>query len=298
MDIVSYGGWDRCARLSSGEVELIVTLDVGPRIIRFGFTGGPNEFFEAGEDAGNTGGDEFHIYGGHRLWVAPEIESITLQPDNAAVEVTEESGVTTFRTPTDRWHVQKELRISFPKPGLVQVDHRVYNRGAHELQLASWGLSMMAPGGVAYFPMPEFQSHTDEVLPDRPLALWAYTDLSDPRWTWSQSLGRLRQDSNLGPQKIGMYVDQVYAAYANRGNLFFKSFEAEPDEEYPDFGCNFETFTNERFLEIESLGPVKVVGQGDYACHRERWCLLREDLPAQASQIVARLDGLRDDVNR
>ena len=34
---VSYGGWPNCVRLNNGKVELIITTDVGPRVIRFGF---------------------------------------------------------------------------------------------------------------------------------------------------------------------------------------------------------------------------------------------------------------------
>src|SRR5579872_1311055 len=111
MEIVPYGGWNRCARIVSGEVELIVTLEVGPRVIRCGFTGGPNEFVEHKDELGLTGGP-YRSYGGHRLWVAPEVAAITLQPDNSAVDYRVEGSVHIFSTPSDKWHVQKEIRIS------------------------------------------------------------------------------------------------------------------------------------------------------------------------------------------
>ena len=47
-----YGGWPNCYRLSNGTVELIATADVGPRIIRFGFTGGQNLFAEFPDQLG------------------------------------------------------------------------------------------------------------------------------------------------------------------------------------------------------------------------------------------------------
>ena len=43
---VSYGGWPNCFRIRNALVDLVVTTDVGPRVIRFGFIGGPNEFTE------------------------------------------------------------------------------------------------------------------------------------------------------------------------------------------------------------------------------------------------------------
>jgi len=40
VEKVEYKGWRNCYRVSNGEVELIATSDVGPRVIRFGFVGG------------------------------------------------------------------------------------------------------------------------------------------------------------------------------------------------------------------------------------------------------------------
>ena len=42
VEKIEYKGWHNCYRVSNGEVELVVTGDVGPRIIRFGFVGGQN----------------------------------------------------------------------------------------------------------------------------------------------------------------------------------------------------------------------------------------------------------------
>ncbi len=64
LEKTSYGGWPNCYRLSNLAVELIVTADVGPRVIRFGFVGAENEFKEYEEQLGQTGGREWRIYGG------------------------------------------------------------------------------------------------------------------------------------------------------------------------------------------------------------------------------------------
>ena len=69
---ISYGGWDNCIQITNGIVDLIVTTDIGPRIIRYGFVGQENEMCEVASTMGLTGGDEWRIYGGHRLWHSPE----------------------------------------------------------------------------------------------------------------------------------------------------------------------------------------------------------------------------------
>ena len=85
MEKVEYKGWSNCVRLSNDLVDLIATTDVGPRIIRFGFVGGENEFKEYEDMMGQTGGDEWRTYGGHRLWHAPEVQPRTYFPDNAPI---------------------------------------------------------------------------------------------------------------------------------------------------------------------------------------------------------------------
>ena len=48
-----------------------------------------------------------------------------------------------------------------------------------------------------------------------------------------------------------------------------------PRKTYPDFGCSFETFTNNEFLEIETLGPLTKVLPGKTVEQVEHWSLHR-----------------------
>jgi hypothetical protein len=278
MEAVSYGGW-QCARLTSGEVELLVTLDVGPRVIRLGVKDGPNELHESEKDRGKKGGSEYRSYGGHRLWIAPEHSTRTLQPENEPVEPETEGDIQIFRSAPDRFGLQKEIRIRSAGDGAFHLEHRITNTGPYALELAPWALTVMAAGGECIFPQPAFQSHSENFLPVRPLVLWSYTDMPDPRWTWGKHVVRLRQTAAETPQKVGALVDQGYAAYANHGNTFLKRFEYEPGADYADFGCNFETFTRHDMLEVESLGPMQVLNEGAYAVLHETWRLFRDQTP-------------------
>jgi len=278
MELVPYGGWSRCARIVAGNSEAIVTLEVGPRIIRYGLVDGPNELVEYAKDMGKAGGDEYRSYGGHRLWIAPEEDPKTMHPDNEPVEYREEGGWHVYTSPVEKWFLQKELRIRAEGEAL-RIEHRVYNHGVYAAELAPWALTVMAPGGICMFPNPAHIAHSEKVLPARPIALWHYTDMSDPRWTWGKRVTRLAQQSDKGPQKLGAFVEQGYAAYANHGNVFLKRFGAEVEYQYPDFGCNFETFTRQDMLEVESLGPMENVSPNDYASHWETWYLCADILP-------------------
>ena len=85
IEKVEYGGWKNNVKLSNGEVELIATLDVGPRIISYKLAGGSNVLKEFPEQLGKTGERGFMIRGGHRLWVSPEDPIRTYAPDNDPV---------------------------------------------------------------------------------------------------------------------------------------------------------------------------------------------------------------------
>jgi hypothetical protein len=84
MDMINYNGWQNCLRLENALVDVVITTDVGPRIIRYGFLGEENEFAELEEHAGQSGGKEWRMYGGHRLWHAPESLPRSYYPDNEA----------------------------------------------------------------------------------------------------------------------------------------------------------------------------------------------------------------------
>lgn len=291
MEVVRFRGW-ACARLVAGAVEALVTLDVGPRVVRLGAVDGPNLLHENEEQTGLKGGDEYRSYGGHRLWVAPESWDVTYYPENEPVEAFEEGDWSIFRSAPDSHGLQRELRIRVAGEAAFDLEHRIHLVGTLPVHLAPWALTVMAPGGECFFPQEPFQSHSDNFLPVRPLVLWGYTDMTDPRWTWGRELVRLRHDANRGPQKVGAFVSAGWAAYENLGSVFLKRFPARAGGNYPDFGCNFETFTRQDMLEVESLGVLETVTTGDHASLREGWLVAPGPVPKDESEAAAFLADL------
>lgn len=279
---VEYGGWANNIKLSNGAIELIATADVGPRILRFGFVGGDNLLKEFPEQLGGQFEDEWMIRGGHRLWHAPEVKPRTYALDNSPVEVEElgDFGVRLLPGAESENGIQKEMDIIMSADdNLVTVVHRLTNIGPWDIELSAWALTVMAPGGVCIVPLPEKRPHTEVVLPEFPLITWPYTDLADSRCGWGSRYITFRQDAQKGPGKFGMAVSLGWAAYQLRGTLFVKYFDYDPCMTYPDLGCNFETFSNEEMLEVETLGPQVLLGSGDTIEHTETWRLFA-DVPA------------------
>jgi hypothetical protein len=290
MEIINYRGWDNCVRLSNGLVDLVVTTAVGPRIIRFGFAGQDNEFKEFTEQLGLVGGDQWRNYGGHRLWHAPEDPVRTYCPDNSPVDFEEIDGGVRLMQPVEATTgIQKELEIFLaPDRAHVEVTHRLYNTNLWGVELAPWALSVMAPGGTAILPLPPRGSHTENLLPASSLTLWAYTNLSDPRWIMGERYILLRQDpNNPQPQKMGASVPDGWMGYARNGNLFIKRAAYLEGELYPDLGSSMETFTNDEILEVESVGPLAYLETGDCVEHVEDWFLFSGvPVPANDTDVI------------
>jgi hypothetical protein len=113
VEKTEYKGWKNCYRVSNGEVELIVTGDVGPRIIRYGFVGEQNLFKEFADQLGKSGEEKFQLRGGDRVWKVPEDPIATWAPDNSAVEIRVTPTGLIAREPVEPLtNLQKELEIS------------------------------------------------------------------------------------------------------------------------------------------------------------------------------------------
>jgi hypothetical protein len=164
-----------------------------------------------------------------------------------------------------------------PTGNKVKVTHRITNTRAWEVEFALWGLTMMAPGGQAFTGFPPRGPHPDNLPPTHPLVMWAYSNISDPRWTFTLKYMALKQDpNNAEPQKLGLFNEHTWGAYLLGTDMFLKQTRADRDEIYPDYGCSYETFTNADMLELETLGPLIVLGQGDTGEHVEYWSLHKD----------------------
>jgi hypothetical protein len=278
IDKTVYQGWPNCYRITNGEVELIVTGDIGPRIMRFGFVGGQNLFKEYEEQLGGTGEKEWQLRGGHRIWAAPEDAKRTYALDNSPVKIEVSNGFLTATADVEADSgLQKQIEIHLAGSGTgVTVIHRLKNTLSWPVELAPWALTMMTPGGMGITAHPPRATHQEVLLPTHPLVMWAFTDLSDPRWKFTKKYLLLKQDpTNREPQKIGHFNPDTWGAYLLGTELFLKRYTPEPGKIFPDFGCSFEVFSRNDILELETLGPLQKVEPGASAVHVETWSLHR-----------------------
>jgi hypothetical protein len=301
MESVAYRGWPNNLCLRNGDAELIVTLDVGPRVISYRLTNGINVFKNYDSMMGGTSEPEWQIRGGHRFWLAPEDLTRTYFADNRPVKWTALGDLAAKFTPPpeEEYGVQKEMELRLGAKGSrVEVTLRVTNIGSKPTELAPWGPTVMAPGGMEVIPLPPKKNHPGhpskakspaDFAPNQELILWPYFDFADTRWSFGKRYIFLRQDVDKGPTKIGLAHRMGWVAYLNSGVLFVKRFDYREGAVYPDLGTRYQTFSNEDMLEMETVGELVSLSPGKSAVLSETWELFGNVPPIQSEADVDRL---------
>ena len=125
-EIESFMDYGKCVSISNGVIEAYVTVDIGPRIIKFGYVDGQNFMCTEREALGGRGDKAFEDYfgkgrkwenlGGHRIWLSPESYPETYLPDDRPVSYTVTEHGAVFNPFEDtEVGVQKTLEIKMDK---------------------------------------------------------------------------------------------------------------------------------------------------------------------------------------
>jgi hypothetical protein len=273
--------------------ELTVTTAVGPRVVSFRSLAGKkrNLLLEIPEGTPRSNGYEFR--GGHRLWHAPEDLVRTYQPDDEPLAVKSlPKGVALTQPVEEKTGLVKGIAIEVLGERTVKVTHTLTNRGLWAIETAPWALTMLKAGGYGVLPLLPKGSHQGgDMLPTYSLVPWSYTDLSLPVWDLHRDFIGIDVAKARGSQKLGITNYPGWSAYWNEGTTFVKYASVVAGVTYPDMGSAFETFTNGKMLELETLGAFERLAPGQTATHVEHWTVIdglrRPDNDAAFAKLAA-----------
>lgn len=302
-----YENFGRCVKISNGIIEVLVTIDVGPRIIYFGFVGEQNMLYADLErkcarhneqfDSLYGKGTTFYNYGGHRLWLSPESSPATHYPDNDPVIYSILPDGVSF-TPAQQKHNQMQLAFEvmmYENASDIMIIHSATNHSKEEHLMALWSVTMMKPGGIEIIPQ---NPEVEHLLPSRVLVLWPYSKMADPRVFWGDRYVTLSYPHPMGPDsqfKYGTDNTQGWAAYLQGNTALVKRYVHNAEAAYPDCGASYETFICDDFLEMETLSPLCSIRPNETVRHVENWSLFRSDFtpsPTDEAQIQECIDKL------
>lgn len=265
----------RTLELTDGKIEVGVTLDVGPRIIKLNKIGSESIMYEdiaesvtrdVSEEYGE--GKMWRIFGGHRIWLSPE-DNTTYYPDCTPVEyeITASGAVFTPKAWTERG-VAPSLEIVLRGNGELDVIMRMKNISGETRRLCVWALTVLKVGSVVTVPL---STEDTGFLANRNIVLWHYNDIHDSRFTLENDKFILRGTPEAeGPFKVGTWLKHVKAEYRYKDTVLIKETEGLPGDA-PDFTCNMETYTNRYIHEVETLSPIRDIADGETLVHIEKW---------------------------
>lgn len=286
-ELQNFKDYGKVVSISNGIIEAYVTIDIGPRIIRFGYVGEQNILHSTHSDFSPRGGEEYenHFgkgrywdnFGGHRVWIAPESFPETYSPDDKPVkyEITPDGAIFTPPAETEN-SVQKQIEVKMSGDSAnMQVIMRVTNIGKETKKFAIWGLSVSEKNGTLIIPM---NDNDTGLLSNRIISVWPYTDMMDERIYWGKKYITVRQNpNNECHAKIGTDLNCGTVYFVLGNDVFRKKFKTlHPNAEYPDGGCSFETYTDDAIIENETLGELKNVAPGETSEHSESWSLFKK----------------------
>lgn len=265
-------------RLQGAHLALDFLSGAGPRLVGLRVANNlENLLAETPGVTWDTVHGVYHVYGGHRLWQSPEVPARTYIPDDGGLEVREiPNGVVLTgarETPTG---IRKRFTVTLdPSRPALTLTHRITNEGAGTCSLAPWAITQIPHGGRIFLPQTAGALPPDDpdavFWPNRHLVLWNYTQIHDPRLELGDDCIIIATRPLLPPVKIGYLNTHGWAAFLRGGNLFVKSFTPKPDQLHTDRNTNVTVYCNDKFAELETLGPLAQLDPGEYVEHVEHW---------------------------
>jgi hypothetical protein len=261
MERTQWYEWD-AVRCVAGELELVIGVSAGPRIISLRRGDGPNLLYRDHTDF-RVG--DWRIYGGHRLTVAPEGNGSYLA-DNEPCLVEQAANRLSVTASPAADNLRRTLIISANEAGF-DVCHEIENQGADTWTGAAWAITCVPHAGGVVAP-----------LGSRTIRRWPGG--SETPWHIGPRFVHLQPDASRG--KIGWYRDKPWVASLQAGGtLVIHAPDAASADRCADNGCNIELFTCADFAELETLGELVTLQPGQKTQHRQVWRVLPGGLRAE-----------------
>ncbi len=260
--------------ISNNHLSLDFLTQAGPRIVKLSVAGSTeNLLAELPDMVSATPYGDFRILGGHRLWHAPEDMPRTYIPDDSPLTIDDLPDGVRLDQPTEAptgIHKTMEIHLNPDRPALTLV-HTLKNDGLWPVELAPWAITQLKMGGMIILPQFIGPSDKHNLLSNRNIVLWPYTQLADPRLQLFDDFVLLYARAKMPPCKAGCFNPGGWIGYLIGNLLFVKRAAVMPNATYPDHGCNIESYVCDRFIESETLGPMTRLEPGQAVTHVENW---------------------------
>lgn len=256
MDRIKWEGWD-AVRCSHADLELIVGVSAGPRLLSLRRNGGRNLLYL---DTSDFRVGEWRLFGGHRFTVAPEGPRSYL-PDNAPCAVRRLEDALIVTAARDDSGLRRLLVITPAGDGSgFDLSHHLENQSLEPWTGALWAITCVPGSGTMIAP----RGPTD-------IRFWPGTHEGH----WNVGSASISVSTRGQRGKAGWYSNPAWlAALQPDATLVIHAPESPERAACIDGGCNLEVFTGPDYLELETLGGQVTLPPGSSTRHLQRWRVL------------------------
>ncbi len=252
-----------CLQINYDDMEVIVTLDYGPRIVSAAKSGQPNLIYHSVDSV-------WHRCYGHKMKIALEKSTNEMYLDNSAVMYTVlEDGVRFVQAVLDPLPLELSMDIVFGSEiGSLMTVHRVTNKSASPIKLAIYTETPLLFDGFVFMPL---SNVTENGKPTKILNLWNNARWNDPRLFIGENYLSLRGNEALPRLKIGSNNTAGWCGYIGGFYSFIKYYVHNRSALYPFSQCSSYAVAKQHYMSIQTSSPFYRIEPAATALHAENW---------------------------
>lgn len=179
---IGYENYGNCVEITNGVIDIVVTVDFGPRIVRFGFVESENVFYNDLDRKHSARFENFsalfgknsvfYPYGGHRVWLSPAGAGHAGYPDNFSVVYSILPDSVVFTPPKQKHSdIQCGFEVVMGEDASdIMIIHTAKNYSKEAQTFGLWPITMVNGGGVVI--LPQNRDNSGGLEPNRLLSLW------------------------------------------------------------------------------------------------------------------------------
>ena len=252
-----------CVIVSNERLQIVVTIDYGPRIVSVTKYGLPNLIY-------NERDTEFNRCRGHKIRLTVERPSKNVYFDNSAVIYSPlEDGVKFVQTVLEPMQLDLSMDIMLGDDSEnLMIVHSVINKSKEAVKLSIYTETPFLHDGFIFIPQSNV-SETDR--PDRIITLWNGTKWTDERLFIGDKYISVRGNEDFPKLKIGTNNTAGQCVYINGSNSFVKHYIHNRTALYPFSHCSTYITAHKNFLSMQTASPFYIIDPMEIARHIENW---------------------------
>ena len=268
------------AVVSDGDMELIVSLDYGPRIVSVTKGGSKNLIY-------NEVDEQYGRSHGHKMRITLERSTNGIYCDDLPVRYSPMTdGVRFVQTAAQPVALELSMDITKAPEGGIMIVHSVLNKSDDYVKLSIYTETPFDNSGFVFVP----QSNVPETeKPGRILTLWHGVSWTDPRLHFfNQYICVGNTENELQHRlKLGSNNTAGWCGYSDGRSCFIKRYVHSRSALYPFYSCSTIATSEFRHMSIQTTSPFYRIAPGENARHVEYWTLPDSEKELCASDAAA-----------